>query len=404
MPSFSNVQDLLLAEVAVRIQLSATNYGKAVARYKALASYLEREGSLLAGLIALFYPQGSMAIGATIASRLTTDKFDVDFIAQLMLNMSVTPSQVLDLLYKAIRSEPGSRYYGCVERRCRCVTVTYADGMHIDITPMIRRDGTPERESVLFHHKHETPHIPGYRCIANPFGFAEWFKANTPQEIRFADEYEALAKSLTFDEAPQDPIPEQEHLYRKSMALIVLQLLKRFRNVRYDRRLVRRPPSVMLTKLVADHAGHTRCLSDELLYQTQRLRDLLVECASAGTLIEVRNPVCPGDVFTDRWPAHASEQDLFIEDLDHLVDQVERLKSGCELEEMRGILSDLFGESPSTEAVKALEEQLGTRISNGSSLYVPSRSVATGSAALVGLSAGTSAYAQRTPPHRFYGD
>lgn len=403
--SFSNIEDLLLADLAIRIQLNPTNYRKVVERYKTLNEHLERESSPLAGIVALLYPQGSVSIGATIASRLTTDEFDVDVVVQLLIALLSDPAEVLDTLYKAIRGERGSRYYDCTVRRSRCVTVNYADGMHVDFTPMVRCLRGQERESILFHHQQETPHDPGYHRIANPYGFAEWFRINTPQEVRFADEYAALAKSYaTFDSAHQDAIPEQEDLYRKSMALIVLQLLKRFRNVRYDRRRLRRPPSVMLAKLVADHAGRTRCLSDELLHQAQQLRDLLVSCARERRLIVVRNPICDADIFTDRWPEHSSEQDLFIEDLDHLIKQVTRLKSGCELEEMRGILSDLFGERPSADVIKSLADHLGGPISGNRSVYIPSSSLSTGSAALVGLSAANSAHARTTPSHRFFGD
>lgn len=403
--SFKNIEDLLLADVAVRIQLSPTSYQTAVDRYRAINDFVDREGSPLAGRIHLFYPQGSMAIGATIASRLTTDEFDVDIIAQLLLDATADPARVLDLLYEAINGPPGSRYHGSVERCSRCITVSYADGMHVDVTPMVRRLGTPERESILFHHRRENRRDPGYRKIANPFGFAEWFKKRTPQEILFAEEYAALTKShIALAEAEQDPMPEREDLYRKSMALIALQLLKRYRNVRYDQRDVRRPPSVVLSKLVADNSGKTARLSEELLYQSERAQALLQECASSGSLLEVTNPTCNEDILTDRWPMTQSEQQVFIKDLQYLIRQLVRLRAGCPLEELRNILADLFGERPSADAVTALAENLGDRIISGRGLYVPSSIKSSGSAALLGLSGAAGGQTRPTPPHRFFGN
>ena len=61
--------DLLLADVAIRVQLSRTDYDKAVRRYETVSEWIERDGSPLVDLVALFYPQGSMAIGATTAAR-----------------------------------------------------------------------------------------------------------------------------------------------------------------------------------------------------------------------------------------------------------------------------------------------------------------------------------------------
>ena len=55
--------DLLLADVAIRVQLSRTDYGKAVERYETINEWIEREDSPLKDRVHLFYPQGSMAIG-----------------------------------------------------------------------------------------------------------------------------------------------------------------------------------------------------------------------------------------------------------------------------------------------------------------------------------------------------
>jgi hypothetical protein len=56
--------DILLADIAIRVQLTATDYGKAVSRYQTINDWLEREDSALRGRVRLLYAQGSMAIGA----------------------------------------------------------------------------------------------------------------------------------------------------------------------------------------------------------------------------------------------------------------------------------------------------------------------------------------------------
>ena len=68
-PPLSEPVDVLLADVAIRIQLSRTDYRKAEERYHALSEWIDLQGSPLAGRAALVYPQGSMAICATIAWR-----------------------------------------------------------------------------------------------------------------------------------------------------------------------------------------------------------------------------------------------------------------------------------------------------------------------------------------------
>ncbi len=400
-PSPSAV-DMLLTSVAIRVQLSQTDYNKAVQHYQAINNWIERDESSLKDVVTLFYPQGSMAIGATIASKLTTDEFDIDIVAQLNLPDKVSPQEVLDQLYEAIRGETGSQYYEMAKRRTRCVTIDYSDDMHIDVTPALRIYDTPERQSWIFHHQQETPHEQGSRLIANPYGFAAWFKTNTPRDDDFASFFEMCAKEheqLVLATADSDPVPSQEPSFRKSKAVIVLQLLKRWRNVQYDKRSERRPPSIMMTKLVADAANHTNSLSEELLLQAKSMLSFFRQSHNQNQRVRIINPVCAEDVLTDRWPESLRDQGLFIDDLQVLVDKVEQLVKGCDLEVMQDIMAYLFGEAPAKDAIRAFNKQIGKQIDRGGSQYDPQKR-----GLVIPASAGITG--QSTIPtrrHRFYG-
>ena len=406
-PPLSDPLDRLLADVAVRVQLSRTNHDKAVGRYQAVNGWIERDGSLLKDRVELFYPQGSMAIDATIASKLRTDEFDIDVVAQLDLPPDVSPQAALDLLYTTIKGEPGSRYNQMTKRRSRCVTVDYSDNMHLDVTPTLRRWGNPERESWIFHHRAEAPREPSYRCIANPYGFAEWFKRVTPPDLHFAEVFEARARDYERLEsllkaAESEPVPPQKPAFQKSKAVIVLQLLKRWRNVQYDTRSGRRPPSIMIAKLVADAANHTDRLSEELLLQAQHMLSLFRQHHNQGRLVRVVNPVCIQDVLTDRWPGSLQDQAVFIHDLVDLSTKIERLISGCDLGEMRRIMEELFGEKPTADTFSSFNEDLGRAVRSGQSRHqTESGRVVVPSMAVAGAIAP--AVAHSTPKHTFYG-
>ena len=303
--------DVLLADVAIRVQTEpdCLRQGCRAARGH---QAVDRASEEPAGCVEHFYPQGSMATSSTIASKLRTDEFDIDIVAALLLAADTPAAEVLDLLYEAIRAEPGSRYYDMAERRTRCITVHYAGGMHLDVTPLLRRPATPERESWLFHHRERTSPELGERLIANPYGFAAWFNERMPLDHDFVQMYEA--RSLAYERTvlaglvDDDPVPPQEHPGRKSMAVIVLQLLKRWRNVQYDLRTGRRPPSILMSKLVADNVGHAETLSQELLHQSRQMLAAFQHWQAAGKRIHVANPCCAADVLTDRWPASMSDQ------------------------------------------------------------------------------------------------
>lgn len=402
---FADPADALLADVAIRVQLSRTDYSKAVSRYGTINDCIERDGSPLKDRVELFYPQGSMAIGATIASKLRNDEFDIDVIAQLDLPFDVLPRKPLNLLYEAIRGEPGSRYYGKAKRRTRCVTVDYSDDMHIDVTPVLRMRGTRERQSLLFHHRPETPGNPGYSLVANPYGFTEWFKANTPPDHAFAGIFEERAREYEYlkilDKADSDPVPSQGPLFQKSKAVVVLQLLKRWRNVQYDARQGRRPPSIMIARLVADAANHTDRLSEELLLQARHMLSVFRRDHEQGRRVHIVNPVCEVDLLTDRWPESLQAQALFIRDLEDLAGKAERLVAECDLAEMQQIMASLFGETPARDAVRAFNERNGSAIGAGRSRYDSLKGrlvVPTASAA-----SSAPAVARATPRHTFYG-
>ena len=392
-PALDQALDLLFADIAIRVQLSQTAHDKAVQRYETITDWLDRDGSPLAGRIDVFYPQGSMAIGAAIASGVTQDDYDLDMVLQAVCG-GLSPQEVLDQLFKALNGPPGSRYYGKVKRRTRCVTVEYA-AMHIDVTPAERLSATPERESHIFHHKH--PQNGGERVVANPFGFAEWFKQKTP-DTGFAEQYAERARAyeatLLVQAAETEPVPPQESVLGKSPAVVALQLLKRWRNVQYQKRGGRKPPSIMMSKLVADAAGQTSTLSEEVLHQAQRMLVFFERAHQSHQCAHVQNPVCPRDVLTDRWPANLGDQAVFVEDLRRLVERLEQLQ-GCGLDEIQQIMAELFGEGPTADAVKRFIEHVGREIRRGKSRHRRNGGLV--------VAPGVAAGGVATPKHKFYG-
>ena len=404
-----NTVDTLLAEVAIRIQLSQTSYNRAVKRYETINNRIEHNESPLKDRVQLFYPQGSMATGTTIASKLKTDEFDIDVVAQLDLPANTSSENALNLIFEAIRGEPGSTYYSMTRRRTRCVTVDYSDDMHLDVTPMLRRaETTPERESWIFHHRPETPQEPGQRFIANPYGFAEWFKSNTPLDHAFtnafnmrASEYEQLQSLAKM--ADSEPVPRQEPPFHKSKAVIVLQLLKRWRNVQYDKRPGRRPPSIMIAKFVADAVNDTDRLSETLLYQAQHMLSLFRKRHNGRRLVRVVNPVCEQDVLTDRWPESLQDQAVFIRDLEMLDAKIKDLVSECDLSKMQAIMAELFGEKPTVDAVEAFNKRIGNAVSSGQSRYRPDVGSLTIPATAMGTSGAIPSGSRAAPRHTFYG-
>lgn len=396
--------DILLADVAIRVQLSRTDYDKAVDRFGTMQDWIDREGSPLRGLVTLMYPQGSMAVGSTVARVSEKDEFDIDVIVDLDIRHAASPEVVLDNLHHAIRGEPGSRYWGKTTRHTRCVCVSYEDGMHIDLTPAVRVARRLDRTSVIFHSKPEDANVPEQHLLANPWGMADWFKSHTKIDADFASFYEQRSANYygrhLQARAPAEGVPDRTPAHQKSRALIVLQLMKRWRNVlfcRNDRANLRRPPSVLLTKLVGDNANRTHTLSEELEHQASCILARFEVERSLGRLICEVNPRCHEDVLTDRWPANQFDQELMIEDLRTFVAQVRLLRSGTmDLAGISRLLEEMFGQRPVRRAV---DDYVAAMVPSAGC-----RAVTTTGRVLTGSVASTAGFVTPVRSHSFYGD
>ncbi|MGT2488191.1 hypothetical protein ACU4GA_24140 [Methylobacterium oryzae CBMB20] len=83
------------------------------------------------------------------------------------------PDAVLDLLYRSLEGYPTGQK---VERQTRCVTVRYADRMHVDVTPAVRLGHGAERVSHIFHAHPDKPVSEHFHVPMNAYGFAEWYR------------------------------------------------------------------------------------------------------------------------------------------------------------------------------------------------------------------------------------
>ncbi|MCW2282573.1 hypothetical protein M2323_000334 [Rhodoblastus acidophilus] len=400
---FLNPLDTILADIAVNVQLPPGLHDKATERYEAVRNYAERDGSPLKGRILRFYPQGSMAIDATISTRGTDDEYDIDIVAELDIDHLSDPHATIGELTDALKGYPTSKD---VERQTRCVTVRYADGMHLDVTPAARLPYSRERESHIFH---AHPKKPSEHSLVpmNAYGFVEWYRERTPLEDRFAKAFnrrllEAYGMIIKAD-AEVDEVPDQTPLYVKNTATVALQLLKRFRNVVYASADCRIPPSVMMSCIAGHAAAPNTSLTDMVIKQARMLAKEIWAASAKREKLSIVNPVFPRDCFTDRWPENIAQQNDFAAALKNLSDGLEILrKQGADLEELQEWLRERFGSHVVSRSVKQFNERMGGAVrtsaqsySGRGGLFVPS------APALVGI--GVAASPAAAKPHTFMG-
>lgn len=365
-----------LMDIARALQLTPTQHRQAEQHYTGLARHVEHSNSALKDKVPDIYPSGSFAIHAAVRSSISRDQHDVDAVLELDVPAGSDPEWVLDTLYAVIRGERGSRYYDYkIERHSRCVTVTYPDGVTVDLMPVVPVDGAPERVATLFHHKPEDGER--YHKEVNPKGFANYFNERVDVSYVFArrfDNRRRLIEGRTYGEvlasdgflnpaeiiaerADTAPMPAYTPLDQKSPRVVALQLLKRYRDKRYrkldGRKGLRKPPSVVMAAMALDAGLISDSLYEELIRIATQMRNEIVFEDQANRTLQVFNPAHPSDEFTDRWPEDRPAQRLWAADLKHLIEQLETLRQlGFDPVGAKMILTDLFGETAAQRAIE----------------------------------------------------
>ncbi len=135
--------------------------------------------------------------------------------------------------------------------------------------------------------------------LATPLGYAKWFEQSTKQVIvtKFAESYRAIAldKALSIE-----PIPDLEATCDKKVLQLVVQLMKRWRDIHYvDSSFP--PISIVLTTLAADCYRGEEMLSEALLAVLERIVARLDAAGAVNRRIQVLNPVHNDEDFSERW-------------------------------------------------------------------------------------------------------
>lgn len=220
----------------------------AKARYADLGAWLRAKGDF--DFDVQVYPQGSMAIGTTNRDP-QTGRFDLDCVVRVgcdrrdQVTQEKLNTMVGDHLHRYApqrRSEGHRLAPEKVEDKRRAWTLSYADGLHMDVLPVIPDDQTPARigDPSLLTDKEFRLWLR-----TNPRGFAEWFHQASEQERLRLAEAVAKARDVTVDDVPDSEV--------KTALQRAVQLVKRHRDIHFTEDGPTPPPSVLVTTL-ATHA------------------------------------------------------------------------------------------------------------------------------------------------------
>lgn len=376
-PDFSRGISEVLELLTHRVQLTETQHQRAEQAYGNVTKWLAADEGGIGRFSPDLFPQGSLRLGTTV-KPIARSEFDLDIVCLLSVEDGLDPDEVYEMVWDRMY-EHGS-YRKIMEEMPRCIRLNYAEEsqFHLDIVPAIP-DVSKGGNYILIPDKPD-PKLTTWKT-SNPRGYAAWFERMTVLLEKYA-------------RAEIEPLPGRVPADQKAALARSVQLLKRWRDVRFadDPRLA--PPSIILTTLAAEQYMGEALTSDAL---TNILEGLVVFVRSGRR--EIRNPVNFDEVISEKWLRVPESYQAFTEAIPEFRDCWNDVMNAPNLIGVTEGLHALFGE-PAREAVKAASERVARARVDGD-LYADRRtgSLLTGAAPVVVPQATV-----RSRPNTFYGD
>lgn len=365
----------LLEKIGQALDLTESQYAIVEARYKAVATHLSKENSLLRDFEPDIMPQGSFLLGTMIKPIMQDDELDIDLVCRMKSKRPEwTQYHLKNEVGNQIRESETYKKMLDVEGK-RCWTLIYAEDtkFHLDILPALvnenhfmlleKRFSQLNEENIkelairitdntLDNYLNDTNSENW--LISNPYGYAGWFndrKKTTEQRLRF------LGESVK-------PLPGF-HLKKVPLQRIV-QILKRHRDIMFGGDQDK-PISIIITTLAAKaYTGETDIvLALQNVLANFKSNIKYKYCPNYGKEIAwIENPVNEEENFADKWPKNSKKENNFYAWLDKAITDFQVLFKG-DFNQIYRTLKSILGTSPVNEGFK------GAQIDFKSESYMP---------------------------------
>lgn len=344
-----NALDVTLFDVCESLQLTKTQHDKAEDRYLAIAKVIGGEKSPFEHWNSSLYSQGSMRLRTTVKPIDTPH--DLDIVCEFdVSHHNANPMLLLDDMYSLFYKH--GVYGGMVTKKNRCVRIEYKDEFWLDILPACRDDyngGTciqvPDRT------------LRSWKA-SNPIAYADWFKkASQRVRVRFSESQ----KGLIVADSAIEPLPTLQATEEKTMLQLIVQLLKRWRDIHYANHDY--PPiSIVLTTLAGRLYTGEQSLSIALLEVLEGIVACLDTAHAQGHRLKVLNPSHEEEDFSERWDECPSAYWAFDQGIRQFAGKWRQV---CEAEGNPGRLTkDVFGDIVDTALLIEARRMQSARVNS----------------------------------------
>ena len=378
----------ILAHIAESLDISPTDYDRAVRSYGAVGTCLENgydKGFYpKSAAPPAIYPQGSINLGTVvrpIRKGKEAAEFDVDLVCEIQTQPSnaSTPRVIKHQAGDCLKDN--GTYADKIDREGRrCWTLNYAEsdgiGFHLDVLPCVpcpQEDHPVYPGAVSITHRYDGEDAYEWKP-GNPKGYGAWFRDRNVTFAKYADEQRQrilaelhITPAGLLKYASIDQVPDQ--LVRTPLQRAI-QLMKRHRDMRFSANEANHKPiSIIITTLAAYlYAGeedvfsalsniveqldmHSELLRSHFLPINEKTVSLKLITRKANGEWVIPNPVNDGENFADRWHEdHDARARAFFQWVRWLSEDIRNVPIGKGLSAVSSYLEPLFGERATKDA------------------------------------------------------
>lgn len=324
--------DNMLRRIAKELEISKTEFDKAVQSYGAVGTYLDNN---IPEYDIRVVPQGSFSLGTVIKPITDKDEYDIDLVA-IIENQFSSARELKNIVGDALKAS--DRYSDKLKEGKRCWTIEYADSSqyHMDILPTMKSSTYSSNKKLIMTHKESENSDYEFRTT-NPEAYYEWFTKKMEKEKKKLTEEYAIRNKVEIVDVPEYEV--------KTTLQIAIEILKRYRDIKFQHNPEIKPISIILTTLMAEiYTGEENVY--ELIEKFSRDYTKYLEKDEKGNIV-IKNPVNSDENFADKWQVYPERKEAFFEFMTQLRNEVvtnKILLEGHQVEQAK-VYKTLFGEN-----------------------------------------------------------
>lgn len=322
---YMSYSEKLLTGICEKLQLAPSAYEQATERYQTIARTIQKD-DVFASIPLKIYPQGSFRLKTTV-KPLNDDEFDLDFVAELPLNASMTPQDLYNHIVRILRND--GIHTNMVELKSRCVRINYANDFHMDIMPGKLIDSqtkeiiVPDRELKKWNHH------------SNPIAFAEWFENQAKTRLAY-ELNEARIAHRKIEKVTDQEVTEHLEPLRRAV-----QLVKRYRDVYCADKNLEPVRSIVICTLMGNISSFSGSTLDIVASFCDYVNKLIDN--NPGKPFVVKNPVVD-EILTEKWKEGHNYKD-FVEMMGALKNDIMALRNMSINSDINKMTQKMFGET-----------------------------------------------------------